>query len=166
MFFSDKYELKEEQLTLNNRVLGQGAFATVNHATLKRADSSSQPIYSKDDLRVAVKVLHDEVDELARSEFLHEIALMKELGEHQHIVHVIGCITTPSNPMLVMEFCDMGDLLTMLRNPQSTLKDKDLISIAWQIVDGMCYVAEKKIVHRDLAARNILLCKPLTAKVS
>jgi serine/threonine protein kinase len=36
---------------------------------------------------------------------------------------------------------------------------------AWQIADGMRFLASKNIIHRDLAARNILIDAQRNAKV-
>ncbi|CAI4231854.1 unnamed protein product [Auanema sp. JU1783] len=42
---------------------------------------------------------------------------------------------------------------------------KTLLSLAWQICDGMTYLVSKDIIHRDLAARNVLLNSRLVAKI-
>ena len=42
---------------------------------------------------------------------------------------------------------------------------RTLVSFAWQVSDGMDYLASRAIVHRDVAARNVLLTGKLIAKV-
>nr|CDJ80465.1 Tyrosine protein kinase domain containing protein [Haemonchus contortus] len=46
------------------------------------------------------------------------------------------------------------------------LRIKDLVSISWQVSDGLAYLSSKNFIHRDVAARNVLLTKHLVAKVS
>jgi serine/threonine protein kinase len=48
--------------------------------------------------------------------FLAEIAFMKSVGYHEHIVNMLGCITDKRMPCLVVELCAHGDLLHLLRD--------------------------------------------------
>ena len=56
---------------------------------------------------------------------------------------MIGCMTTIDLPLIVLEFCENGDLLEYLKRNQELfqkeggLRPKDLLSISWQISDGM-----------------------------
>ena len=83
---------------------------------------------------------------------------MKKLGYHHHILgsvaslllpekgfRMIGCVTNADLPLMVLEYCENGDLLTFVRKHKytfsvrgdGTLRPKDLLSIAWQISDGL-----------------------------
>ena len=42
---------------------------------------------------------------------------------------------------------------------------KEFLRFAFEIANGMSYLAKKKFVHRDLAARNVLLDANKTCKV-
>jgi hypothetical protein len=48
---------------------------------------------------------------------------MKKLGFHIHLVNMIGCITSTQAPMLVLELCSNGDLLTYLRTQKKQMKE-------------------------------------------
>ena len=67
-----------------------------------------------------------------------------------------------SDPLLiVLEYLPYGDLLGYLRKsrghedtyntgekrPNSRLTEKDLLSFAWMIADGMNYLATMKVIH-------------------
>lgn len=81
---------------------------------------------------------------------------------------------------IVLEYLPYGDLLGYLRKsrgiednyntgekePSSALTEKDLLSFAWMIADGMDYLASMKVVHRDLAARNVLVGENRVCKIS
>ena len=65
---------------------------------------------------------------------------------------------------IIMEYCNMGDLLTNLKKPwpKNEIYVKDC---AQQICDGMIYLVNKQVVHCDLAARNILVHKKTKNKI-
>ncbi len=48
-----------------------------------------------------------------RNDFRNEMALMKNIGYHEHLVNLLGC-GTRSPCMIVVEFCANGDLLNFL----------------------------------------------------
>lgn len=39
---------------------------------------------------------------------------MKCLDSHAHLLNMVGCISTPENPMLITQLCEMGDLRRIL----------------------------------------------------
>lgn len=41
----------------------------------------------------------------------------------------------------------------------------ELVDMASQVADGMCYLESQNFIHRDLAARNILVGENNTCKV-
>ncbi len=117
-----------------------------------------------------MKTLPHYADDFAKSQFLQEINIMKTLGIHDHIVSMLGCITTDGPVCLIVEFCSSGDLLQFLRTKKNS-SDSDpifvdrLLSFAWQIADGLDYIISKGYVHRDVAARNVLVHDDHIAKV-
>uniref|UniRef100_A0A1I7ZN98 Protein kinase domain-containing protein n=1 Tax=Steinernema glaseri TaxID=37863 RepID=A0A1I7ZN98_9BILA len=138
---------------------------------------------------VAVKMLPEYADDLSKSEFLREIALMKNLGYHERLVNMLACVTESEPYCLVVEYCSDGDLLRFLRdrceymlrldkigidytNPEESSYDvdmvitlKQLLMFAVQISYGLDYLAQKKYVHRDVAARNVLVHDKNYAKI-
>jgi len=77
------------------------------------------------------------------------------------VVLVLHCFIIPEPMLIVLEYLPYGDLLGYLRKsrghedtyntgekrPNSRLTEKDLLSFAWMIADGMNYLATMK-VHR------------------
>ena len=122
---------------------------------------------------VAVKVLSPTAKHADREAFRAEIQLMKELGDHSHILRMHGAITHSLPYCLVLEFASDGNLLGVLRKnrPQGdeslpSLSLAQLYSFAWQTADGLEFISSLGFLHRDVAARNVLICDGLTAKVS
>lgn len=53
---------------------------------------------------------------------------------------MIGCITASGLPLIVLDYCENGDLLSWIRkykHCKEELSPKQLLSIAWQISDGL-----------------------------
>ena len=88
--------------------------------------------------------------------------------------------------MVLIEYVPYGDLLGYLRKsrgqhdtyyknpdvkPRTNLTSKQLISLAWQIADGMCYLASKKVISSSFNVRMFCtslkkhsICKHLFVK--
>ena len=54
-----------------------------------------------------------------KDDFLEEIRLMKEVGQHKHIISLIGCVTISEPLCLIVEHMEHGDLLNFLRSRRS-----------------------------------------------
>jgi len=53
----------------------------------------------------------------ARCQLLEEIKIMKSAGSHLHLVSLIGCCTSPDNPIcILLEYMEGGDLLEYLHS--------------------------------------------------
>ncbi|CAH8473451.1 unnamed protein product [Heterobilharzia americana] len=114
---------------------------------------------------VAIKMLHPNVSDKTRQDFLTEANTMSQL-DHPNIVQLIGLVTKSEPKMIVIEFMENGSLDNYLRCSRSTLSMEQLLYMLRDIACGMNYLAHLNFVHRDLAARNILVDKFNTCKVS
>ncbi|KAK2192919.1 hypothetical protein NP493_20g05013 [Ridgeia piscesae] len=180
--FKDEWEIAYDRLTLTE-IIGCGAFGQVVRGTLHQAKSvkrsSSRTSHTAkgpatQDLTVAIKVLPEHSDESQHRDFIKEIELMKSIGSHPNVVGMIGCCTSPSQPVcLIVEHMPGGDLLHYLRRhrhvsqkvPEKHLSSHDLFSFARQVAVGMEFLSQKGFVHRDLACRNILVSDASTVKI-
>lgn len=71
------------------------------------------------------------------------------------------------NEYIVMELLPLGSLDVVLRRTRTNMRIKAKIAICAQICQGMCQLAEEKVLHRDLATRNVLVqsLDPVIVKV-
>ncbi|CAI6342955.1 unnamed protein product [Macrosiphum euphorbiae] len=100
--------LDDDAITVSDVFLGHGHFGVVRKGTLKTADGRM--------CSVAVKSLRDRPSSRDLDEFLREILLMQKVGKHPNIVSMIGCCLDANRRcMLVVEYCQLGDLQTYLR---------------------------------------------------
>ncbi|PRD25548.1 UNVERIFIED_CONTAM: Fibroblast growth factor receptor 3 [Trichonephila clavipes] len=83
---------------------------------------------------------------------------------------------------LLVELCEKGNLRDYLRAHRNhslsgyeepigskkakNLTFKSLIRYAYQVANGMRYLADLKCIHRDLAARNVLLTDEDVIKIA
>ncbi|CAJ0587295.1 unnamed protein product, partial [Mesorhabditis spiculigera] len=178
---ADPWEVNPHDLHISTEKLGSGAFAAVFSGILSGMPPVAK-IYPQLNLGgllnelenpVAVKRPHDTASPEEKWEFLQEVAFMKSLDFHPHILSMLGCSTYPLFPYMVFELCELGDLLSNLQllafrstATTATIQPEDFLVIAWQISDALVYLTQKKLIHRDVAARNILVTKAKMAKLS
>eukprot|EP00081_Caenorhabditis_elegans_P027931 NP_741858.1 protein KINase [Caenorhabditis elegans] len=178
----DPWLLDRNNLEINySKKLGSGAFCNVFKGKINGEAPVSQihPGQRTQLLRdcpVAVKMLPSFADDAARSDFMQEINFMKSLAYHPHLVSMLGFVADRKSPYLLVEFCEHGDLLHMIRNRRQEiingptenpdgLKIKDLLMFSWQISNGLEYLNNIGCIHRDIAARNVLVDSANTCKI-
>ncbi|GAB6028077.1 hypothetical protein CHUAL_002297 [Chamberlinius hualienensis] len=89
------------------KVLGQGAFGQVYEAIMDKDGLST---------KVAVKCCRESTLATEEQDALwSELKLLIYVGKHPNIVNLIGTCFQQSSLMLVLEYAEIGDLLTLLR---------------------------------------------------
>lgn len=112
-----------------------------------------------------------ETAEKQKERWNREVELMNEMT-HENIVHGISniepasfiemlqkTVLMPGMPVLVMEYCDGGDLRRHLNcSPNSSgLIESEVRNCLRCIGNAIRYLHEQKITHRDLKPENIVI---------
>lgn len=149
--YRDEWEIPREDLTLI-REIGSGQFGCVYEGKWGKAH------------QVAVKQLKKGM--MDSSDFLREARIMKDL-RHPRLIQLYAVVTVSEPILIVTELMINGALNKYLQTPAGqTLAQKELVSMAEMIADGMSYLESKSYIHRDLAARNILVGRHNVCKVA
>jgi len=85
-----------------------------------------------------------------------EINIMKHIKEnpHSNIVKCYDVIDDLDTVYIVMEYCDSGDFSRLIGKP---MKEESVQFYFSQLINGIKYLDEHKIVHRDIKPKNLLL---------
>ena len=135
------------------KILGKGAFATVAIVTRK-----------EDKKAYAMKRINiSKLDEKEKESALNEIRILASLSHPNIIGYKEAFFDQKSRTLnIVMEYADDGDIDKKIKD---NLKKKNLFSeeTIWgwiiQILEGLKYLHDNKIMHRDLKCANIFLMK-------
>ncbi|XP_061486228.1 protein-tyrosine kinase 6 [Rhineura floridana] len=147
----DDWERPKEEFSLVQK-LGAGYFGEVYEG------------YWKDRVRVAVKVL-PRADLTCQDMFRNETEAMKKL-RHKHILSLYAISSLGDPVYIITEIMSKGNLLEFLRGSEGEqLQISELVDMASQVANGMCYLEMQNFIHRDLAARNILVGENNICKV-
>lgn len=127
------------------KFLGKGSYGQVD---LYREKSSNA-------LRAVKKIFKNKMTNSSQERLKVEAALMKEL-DHPNLVKLISSFEDDEVLLLVLEYCDMGELYGELEkvgyyNEQSCAK------YIKQILLAIAYMDAKGVCHRDLKPENFLL---------
>ncbi|XP_069753931.1 macrophage colony-stimulating factor 1 receptor-like [Narcine bancroftii] len=112
--YNEKWEFPREQLRLG-KVLGAGAFGKVVEATaygLAKGDKAT---------KVAVKMLKSSAHSVEREALMSELKILSHLGQHTHVVNLLGACTLRGPVLVITEYCCYGDLLNFLKQKAQTL---------------------------------------------
>lgn len=106
---------------------------------------------------VALKEIHLDSEEGTPSTAIREISLMKEL-KHENIVSLHDVIHTENKLMLVFEYMDR-DLKKYMdtRGDRGQLDYVTIKSFMQQLLRGIAFCHENRVLHRDLKPQNLLI---------
>ncbi|CEP17028.1 hypothetical protein [Parasitella parasitica] len=136
--------------------LGEGTYATV----YKGKNKATGDI-------VALKEIRLDPEEGAPSTAIREISLLKEL-KHPNILCLIDVIHTESTLMLVFEYMDQDLKKYMDANAKVTkspLPSETIKRFMYQLLKGIDYCHQNRVLHRDLKPQNLLINKHKVLKL-
>mmetsp|Transcript_5092 Transcript_5092/g.15237 ORF Transcript_5092/g.15237 Transcript_5092/m.15237 type:complete len:308 (+) Transcript_5092:260-1183(+) len=127
--------------------IGEGTYGVVYKARDKR---TSEMIALK-------KIRLEQEDEGVPSTAIREISILREL-QHANIVKFNDVVHCNNKLYLVFEYLDQDLKRYMDSIPQSTPLDPMRIkSYLYQIISGIAYCHQHRVLHRDLKPQNLLI---------
>jgi NIMA (never in mitosis gene a)-related kinase len=132
--------------------LGSGSFGTV-YKVRRHADAL---IYVIKSVRIV------ELSGREQLEAINEVTILSKMNS-PFVVRYYDSFIDQDSLHIVMEYCNRGDLQTLLKKAKeknmSSLKENVTWNIFLQIVLGLHYLHNQKILHRDLKTANVFLMK-------
>ncbi|XP_039173143.1 mitogen-activated protein kinase kinase kinase 1-like isoform X2 [Eucalyptus grandis] len=92
-----------------------------------------------------------------------EISLLSQF-EHENIVRYLGTDKDGKKLYVFLEFMSKGSLATLYH--KCKLRDSQVSAFTRQILNGLKYLHDQKVVHRDIKCANILVDASGTVKLA
>ena len=135
------------------KVLGKGSFASVVLVTRK----ADKKIYAMKRINIA------KMEQSERESALNEIRILASLSHPNIIGYKEAFFDEKSKTLnIVMEFADDGDIDKKIKDnvkKRNLFSEETIWSWIIQILEGLKYLHENKIMHRDIKCANIFLMK-------
>jgi len=127
--------------------IGEGTYGVVYKAN----DSFNKRVVALKKIR-----LEKEIDEGVPSTAIREISLLKELN-HRNIIKLYDVFHQDRRLYLVFEHCDL-DLKELIEETPYFFRNKPTIKLyLFQILSGVAYCHQRRVLHRDLKPQNLLI---------
>ena len=145
---AEKYELIE--------IIGQGMYGKVYKALNKYENKY-----------YAIKTLNfQNISQKERLNIETEINLLQELKHPNIVLYKESFIDKNQNLNIVTTFCEGGDLYQKIfKSQKNYFQEKEIINALIQLLLGLSYIHDKKIVHRDIKTKNIFIQNKHTLRI-
>ena len=110
--------------------------------------------------------------ETSRLHPMHQHQLMREARlhptlDHPNIVKMYGAFKYKAMVVMVVEWCDSGDLLALYNQCNYHIPEKTAACITRELLKALSYLNTRGVAHRDIKLENIVLSTdPATGMVS
>lgn len=138
--------MKKDKTYTKTKLIGKGTYGTV----YKAKDAEGREIYALK----KIKLQGD--DEGIPSTAIREICLLKELN-HINILRLLDVIHATKKITLVFEFIDRDLKKVIDATLGEGLSVSTVKSFLYQLLRGVKYIHNYKILHRDLKPQNLLI---------
>ena len=123
-----------------NSNLGKGTYSRVYTTRIDNKD-------------VAIKLFYDNVKSSLSTEIVREVATLRALEPHTHIVQLLSWRVGSHSTALVLPLYD-GTLKQLLRSDPSV---RMIDAATRDLIAGVAHCHEHKILHRDVKPENVLV---------
>ncbi|KAJ5073712.1 non-specific serine/threonine protein kinase [Anaeramoeba ignava] len=137
------------------KTLGIGAFGKVKIG-----------IHDKTRHIVAVKILdRKKIQTLNMNDKVQREIRMLKIFWHPHIIRLYEVIYTKTDIFMIMEFIEGGELFDYILK-SGKLSEDQARKFFQQIISGVAYCHQRRVVHRDIKPENLLLDRNHNVKVA
>ena len=133
-------------------LIGQGNYGRVYKVLHKKTGK----IYAA---KIANIITHNEIESYKK-----EINVLKQCNS-KYIVHYYNSYIKNYQIWIILEYCDGGSLLELIKILQKPLNEEQIASLIYMILLGLNFLHENKKIHRDVKTGNILLTREGIAKL-
>ena len=143
--------------------LGEGSYSQVHH--IRRIDHSVSQLYWED---YAMKVMenHQLIEQEYMENAKREIDLLKNyFRNHPNIIKLIGQFEENDKIYLVLEFCERGDLFSVLERLGTVNIEYAKFTLS-QVCNALKAIHRNGVAHLDIKPENILISKSGFMKVT
>ncbi|KAF7728057.1 hypothetical protein EC973_006693 [Apophysomyces ossiformis] len=144
------------------KVIGKGAFGVVKIA--RKADRTGERLYAVKELRKK----HSESTKHYVQRLTSEFCIASSLHQ-QNVIETLDLLPlneTSSVYCQVMEYCDGGDLFSLIYDSNGGLDITEADCFFKQLARGIRYLHQMGVAHRDVKPENLLLTSSGCLKLS